>query len=57
MVFQIAKIIETNTDFRFFVDSVQAQIIPKHGMQDEQVQQLRDLIKNANPDEIYNLKG
>ncbi|OOB79208.1 MAG: hypothetical protein ATN34_03485 [Epulopiscium sp. Nele67-Bin002] len=52
-----AHIVETNKDFRFFVDTVQAQIIPKHGMEDTQVTKLREVIKIANPEDIYELKG
>ena len=47
---------ETNKDFRFFVDKVQAQIIPKHNMTTEEVSLLRKLIQEANPKEVYNIK-
>lgn len=47
---------ETSQDFRFFVDRVQAQIIPKHNMTTEQVGDLRTLIKEANPKEVYSIK-
>ncbi|OON96342.1 MAG: hypothetical protein ATN36_05695 [Epulopiscium sp. Nele67-Bin005] len=48
---------ETNKDFRFFVDAVQAQIIPKDCMENEQIELLRTIIKQAVPQENYNLKG
>lgn len=47
---------ETKKDFRFFVDKVQAQIIPKHNMTKEQVEVLRKLIREANPKEVYRLR-
>ncbi|OON98614.1 MAG: hypothetical protein ATN35_04340 [Epulopiscium sp. Nele67-Bin004] len=51
-----SKIRETNTDFRFHVDPVQAQIIPKHCMNDEELKKLRSIIEEANPEEIYDLR-
>ncbi|MEG0012887.1 MAG: YcxB family protein [Cellulosilyticaceae bacterium] len=50
------RIVETGKDFRFFVDKVQAQIIPKHNMTEQQIKELRELIKEANPKEVYKLK-
>ncbi|MHC1750014.1 MAG: YcxB family protein [Cellulosilyticaceae bacterium] len=50
------KIIETSNDFRFFVDKVQAQILPKHNMDARQITELKKIIKEANPKEIYKLK-
>lgn len=50
------RIVETGKDFRFFVDKVQAQIVPKHNMTDKQINELRELIKEANPKEVYKLK-
>lgn len=50
------RMIETRKDFRFFVDKVQAQIVPKHNMTEEQIKALRALIKEANPKEFYMLK-
>lgn len=49
-------ITETKKDFRFFVDKVQAQIIPKHNMSSAEVSVLRKLIQEANPKEVYNIK-
>ncbi|MGL4361795.1 MAG: YcxB family protein [Cellulosilyticaceae bacterium] len=49
-------IVETKNDFRFFVDKVQAQIIPKHNMTAETIQELREIIREANPKECYKLK-
>lgn len=51
-----SKIVETSNDFRLFVDKVQAQILPKHNMSEEQITSLKKLIKAANPKEIYKLK-
>ncbi|ONI45968.1 hypothetical protein AN641_02695 [Candidatus Epulonipiscioides gigas] len=51
------EIKESNKDFRFFVDKVQAQIVPKHVMSSEQIQNLRAIIIQAVPKEKYILKG
>lgn len=50
------RIVETKKDFRFFVDAVQAQIIPKHNMTQEQVDALRALIKEVKEKETYRLR-
>lgn len=50
------RIVETNKDFRFFVDKVQAQIFPKHNMTTEQMKMLRTLIKEAKDQTAYKLK-
>lgn len=50
------KIVETNKDFRFFVDKVQAQIFPKHNMTAEQITVLKALIKEARDEASYKLK-
>ena len=50
------KVVETSKDFRLFVDKVQAQIIPKHNMTEKQIVTLKELIREANPEEIYKLK-
>ncbi|MEF9959296.1 MAG: YcxB family protein [Niameybacter sp.] len=50
------KILETPKDFRFFVDAVQAQILPKHNMDKRQIEQLRTFIKGAKPATAYRLK-
>ena len=44
------KVIETKHDFRFYVNSVSAQIIPKHNMTDKQLQELRKIIGEVAPD-------
>ncbi len=51
-----AKIVETKHDFRLFVDEVQAQIIPKHNMTKEQMEQFKTIIKAANPNTRYQLR-
>lgn len=50
------KIVETKHDFRFFVDAVQAQIVPKHNMTKTQMVDLRVLIEASNPETIYQLR-
>ena len=50
------RIIETKKDFRFFVDAVQAQIIPKHNMSKEQIQALKTLIKETKSEGTYHLR-
>ena len=50
------RIVETNKDFRFFVDKVQAQIFPKHNMTVQQITGLRALIKEAKHEASYKLK-
>lgn len=47
---------ETKHDFRFFVDPVQAQIIPKHCMNTDEQKILRKLISEANPKEVYKIQ-
>lgn len=44
------KILETKNDFRFYVNAISAQIIPKHNMNEEQLNTLRKIIKEAAPD-------
>lgn len=43
------KIIETKHDFRFYINQVSAQIIPKHNMTEEELQILKGIIKEAAP--------
>lgn len=43
------KIIETKHDFRFYINQVSAQIIPKHNMTEEELQILKSIIKEAAP--------
>ena len=50
------KIVETNKDFRFFVDKVQAQILPKHNMNKAQIETLKQFIKQAKEASAYKLK-
>lgn len=38
------KIVETKHDFRFYVNAISAQIIPKHNMTKEQLQVLKKII-------------
>ena len=44
------KIVEKKHDFRFYVNKVSAQIIPKHNMNQEQIKMLRSIIKEAAPE-------
>lgn len=43
------KIVETKHDFRFYINNVSAQIIPKHNMSKEQLEALRQMIKDTAP--------
>jgi len=43
------KIIETKHDFRFYINEISAQIIPKHNMSAEELQMLKAIIKEAAP--------
>ena len=43
------KIIETKHDFRFYINEISAQIIPKHNMSAEELQILKAIIKEAAP--------
>ena len=49
------RIQETKKDFRFFVDKVQAQLVPKHNMTADQITDLRAIIRAANPAELCDL--
>lgn len=49
------KIIETKHDFRFYINEISAQIIPKHNMTTEELQLLKQIIKEAAPKQ-YQLK-
>lgn len=44
------KIIETKHDFRFYINPISAQIIPKHNMTIDELHILRQIIKEAAPD-------
>lgn len=44
------KVLETKHDFRFYVNAISAQIIPKHNMDEQQLQMLRKIIEKAAPD-------
>lgn len=50
------KIVESKHDFRFYINKVSAQIIPKHNMNEEQVGVLRQIIREAAPERCQ-LKG
>ncbi len=50
------NIVETNHDFRFYVNKVSAQIIPKHNMTQEQLITLRQMIKTATKPGVCRLK-
>ena len=43
------KIVETKHDFRFYINQISAQIIPKHNMTKEELQCLKEIIKEAAP--------
>lgn len=44
------KIVESKHDFRFYINKVSAQIIPKHNMDEAQIQLLRQIIREAAPE-------
>ena len=44
------KVLETKHDFRFYVNAISAQIIPKHNMDEGQLQTLRKIIQEAASD-------
>lgn len=41
------NVVETKHDFRFFINAVSAQIIPKHNLDEASLQTLRALIKSS----------
>lgn len=43
------KIVETKHDFRFYINNISAQIIPKHNMTAEELEVLKVMIKEAAP--------
>lgn len=45
------KIVESKHDFRFYVNKISAQIIPKHNMNEEQLTKLRRMIREAAPNQ------
>ncbi len=45
------SIVETKHDFRFYVNQVSAQIIPKHNLNNEQLIVLREMIKSTKPED------
>lgn len=50
------RILETNNDFRLFMDKVQAQIIPKYSLDEKEIRQLRTIISEAVDPKITKLK-
>lgn len=44
------RIVETKHDFRFYVNQISAQIIPKHNLTKQQLEMLRSIIKEAASD-------
>ena len=51
------RIVETRHDFRFFMDKVQAQIISKYSLTEEEIQKLGVIIKEAADPQIIKLKS
>ena len=51
------RITETRHDFRFFMDKVQAQIIPKYGLTPEEIKKLSTVIKASADSQIVKLKS
>lgn len=50
------KIVETKHDFRFYVNAISAQIIPKHNFKEGELTHFRNIIKGATEASVYNLK-
>lgn len=50
------KVVETKHDFRLYMNTVSAQIIPKHNLNEEQTRNFREIIKLAKQPEAYILK-
>ncbi len=50
------KIVETKHDFRFYINSISAQIIPKHNLTMEQLGALKEIIKGAVDRSVYKLR-
>lgn len=50
------RIVETGHDFRFFMDRVQAQMIPKYSLTKEEIQKLRSMIETSAGSHIIKLK-
>lgn len=48
------KVVETKHDFRFYVNQVSAQIIPKHNFTEEELNRFRTVIKNSTS--VYSTK-
>lgn len=51
------NIIETKNDFRLYVNKVSAQIIPKHNLTNEELDILRNIIKESTTSDKYTLRG
>lgn len=43
------KIVETKHDFRFYINKISAQIIPKHNMTSQELQILKQMIQDVAP--------
>jgi len=50
------EIVETSKDFRFFVDKVRAQIIPKHNLDVNELNMFKSIIKEASKEHSIELK-
>ena len=51
------RIAETRHDFRFFMDQVQAQIIPKYSLTQEEIQKLKTIIKASADSKVVKLRS
>ncbi len=51
------RIVETKKDLRFFVDEVQAQLIPKHNLTPKQLKCLKDIAKKATQEGVCQFKN
>lgn len=51
------RIVESKHDFRLFMDRVQAQVIPKYSLDEEEIQAIRRIINEAVDPQIVKLRG
>ena len=51
------RIAETRHDFRFFMDQVKAQIIPKYSLTQEEIQKLKTIIKASADSKVVKLRS
>lgn len=50
------RIVETKYDFRLFMDKVQAQVIPKYSLENQEIKELRNIIAESADPKIIKIK-